>query len=96
VGVIVGGVALALVLVGLAVFCFLKRRRTQQPASAELKQPAQSESQYAAINVKPDEYDQSWLKAGDNQPQPAPSNYDVVPANSSDYDSGRMNVDSEL
>jgi hypothetical protein len=44
--VIVGGAVLALVLVGLAVFCLVKRRLAQQPTvvnnAAELKQPPQS------------------------------------------------------
>jgi hypothetical protein len=47
VGVIVGAIVLALVLVGLVVFCLLKGRRAEQPAAvnnaAELKQPPQSE-----------------------------------------------------
>jgi hypothetical protein len=57
--VIVGGAVLALILIGVAVFFLLKRRRAQKPASnnsaAELKQP---QSNYAAINVAPPkEYD---------------------------------------
>jgi len=94
VGVIVGGAALALILVGVAVFFLLKRRRAQKPASnnsaAELKQP---QSNYAAINVSPaKEYDQGRLDSNDDQP--APSNYAVIPAKSSDYDNGRMNVEA--
>jgi hypothetical protein len=85
--VIVGGAALALILVGLAVFFLLKRRRAQEPAinnkAAELKQP---QSNYAAINVS--DYSQLQLDS-----QPAPSNYAAMPAKSSDYDNGRMNVD---
>lgn len=92
VGVIVGGAALAVILVGVAVFFLLKRRRAQKPAinnkAAELKQP---QSNYAAINVSPPkEYDQGRLDSTDDQP--APSNYAVIPAK--DYDNGRMNVDS--
>jgi ribosomal protein L18E len=89
--VIVGGAVLALILVGVAVFFLLKRRRAQEPAinnkAAELKQP---QSNYAAINVSPPkEYDQGRLDSN----EPAPSNYAVIPAKSSDYDNGRMNVD---
>jgi ribosomal protein L18E len=87
--VIVGGAALALILVGVAVFFLLKRRRAQKTAinnkAAELKQP---QSNYAAINVS--DYSQLQLDSND---QPAPSNYAVIPAKSSDYDNGRMNVD---
>jgi hypothetical protein len=95
VGVIVGGAVLAFILVGLAVF-FLLKRRAQEPAatsnnSAELK-PQPQQSNYAAINVAPPmEYDEGRLDSNDDQP--APSNYAVVPAKSSDYDNGRMNVD---
>jgi hypothetical protein len=88
--VIVGGAVLALILIGVAVFFLLKRRRAQEPAinnkAAELKQP---QSNYAAINVSPPrEYDEGRLDSND---QPAPSNYAVIPAK--DYDNGRMNVD---
>jgi hypothetical protein len=90
--VIVGGAVLALILVGLAVFFLLKRRRAQEPAAAtnsnatELTQP---QSDYAAINVAPPgDYDRGRVDSND---QPAPTNYSVIPA--SDYDNGRMNVD---
>lgn len=87
---IVGGAVLALILVGVAVFFLIKRRRAQKTAinnkAAELKQP---QSNYAAINVS--DYSQLQLDSND---QPAPSNYAAIPAKSSDYDNGRMNVDS--
>ena len=52
---------------------------------------SQPQSNYAAINVAlPREYDQGRLDSND---QPVPSNYAVIPAKSSDYDNGRMNVD---
>jgi hypothetical protein len=92
--VIVGGAVLALILVGLAVFFLLKRRRAQKPAAAsnsnatELTQP---QSDYAAINVAPPgDYDRGRVDSND---QPAPTNYSVIPAKSSDYEDGRMNVD---
>jgi hypothetical protein len=94
VGVIVGGAALALILVGAAVFFLLKRRRprkppAEKPAAAEMKQP---QSDYAAINVAPPgDYIEGPLNTVENQP--APSNYDVIPAKSSDYDNGPMNFD---
>ncbi len=54
---IVGGAALALILVGLAAFFHLKRRRAQEPATATSNNKAtelkQSQSNYAAINVVP-------------------------------------------
>jgi hypothetical protein len=93
VGVIVGGAALALILVGAAVFFLLKRRRprkppAEKPAAAEMKQP---QSNYAAIKLAPPkEYDEGRLDSND---EPAPSNYAVIPAKSSDYDNGPMNVD---
>jgi hypothetical protein len=94
-GVIVGGAVLALILVVLAVFFLLKRRRAQEPAAAsnnsavELKQP---QSDYVAISLAPpDDYAELGFKAKDDQPPP--SDYAVVPAKSSDYDSGRMNID---
>jgi hypothetical protein len=90
---VIGGAALALILVGALVFFLLKRRRprkppAEKPAAAEMKQP---QSNYAAINVAPPrEYDEGRLDSND---EPAPSNYDVIPAKSSDYDNGPMNVD---
>jgi hypothetical protein len=93
VGVIVGGAVLAFILVGLAVF-FLLKRRAQEPAatsnnSAELK-PQPQQSNYAAINVPPKEYDEGRLDSNDDQP--APSNYANVPAKSSEaeYNFGRF------
>ena len=89
VGVIVGGALLVLLLVGVAVFCVIKRRRAQRKLSesdnpiavaAEMKQA----SQYASIPPN-NEYDQGRL---------APSDYNVVPvpgnSNSNDYASGRI------
>jgi len=77
-GVIISGAVLAVVLVGLVVFCIIKRRRTEQPAgkpAAELKQ------EYAAISVRPpDDYDQLHLKG----------TYDVVPGSRGDYVAGRV------
>jgi hypothetical protein len=66
--VIVGGALLALVLVGLAVFFLIKRRRAQappaeNPAAAEMKQ---SQSNYATINLAPPkEYDEGRLDSND-------------------------------
>jgi hypothetical protein len=86
VGVIVGGAVLALLLVGVGVFCLVKHRRTQEspadrPAAAtEMKQPLPA-SQYAPI--APAEYGQGRID---------PSNYDVIPgqASASDYNVGRV------
>jgi hypothetical protein len=90
-GVIVGGAVLALILVGVAVFFLLKRRRARQPPT-EKPAAAQPQSNYAPINVTPPgDYTQGRLDSNDDQP--APSNYAVIPAKSSDYDNGRMNVD---
>jgi hypothetical protein len=84
-GVIIGGALLAVVLVGLVVFCIVKRRRhaEEQPAgkpAAELKQ------QYAAISVRPpdDDYDELHLRR----------TYDVVPDPDSrgDYVAGRVSA----
>jgi hypothetical protein len=88
VGVIVGGAVLALLLVGVGVFCLVKRRRAQEspadrPAAAtEMKQPLPA-SQYAPISVAPAEYGQGRID---------PSNYDVIPgqASASDYNVGRV------
>jgi hypothetical protein len=52
----------------------------------------QPQSNYAPINVTPPgDYTQGRLETHDDQP--APSNYAVIPAKSSDYANGRMNVD---
>jgi trimeric autotransporter adhesin len=79
-GVIISGAVLAVVLVGLVVFCIMKRRRTEQPAdkpAPELKQ------EYAAISVRPpDDYDQLHLKG----------TYDVVPGSRGDYVAGRVSA----
>jgi hypothetical protein len=97
IGVIVGSAILVLLLVGVVVFCLIKRRRAQQPPvdkpfAAEMK-PAPSN--YAQINVASSNYDQSWLNSNDEQP--APSNYAVIPAKSAgDYDSGRMDASDYL
>jgi hypothetical protein len=93
VGVVVGSL-LFLAVVALVVF-LLKRRRARKPlakkpAAAEMK--PQPQSNYAAINVAPaPDYNRGRLDSNDDQP--APSNYAVIPAKSSDYDNGRMNVD---
>jgi hypothetical protein len=103
-GVIVGGAVLALLLVGLAIGCILKRRARAQaapddnPSAAEMKQ----QSNYAAINVAapPGDYDQGRFDSNedDDDQQPAQSNnYAVIPGSKSvgarDYDSGRIGVD---
>jgi hypothetical protein len=88
--VIVGGAVLALILVGLAVFFLLKRRRAKEPAAATNNSAAEMKpSNYAALNP-PSDYTRGRLDSNDQQ---APSNYALVPAKSSDYDNGRMNVD---
>jgi hypothetical protein len=71
VGVIVGGALLVLLLVGLAAFCVLKRRRVQRnpPVAAEMQA-----SQYAAIPPRINEYDNGRLA-------PAPSDYASGPMN---------------
>jgi hypothetical protein len=84
VGVIIGGVALAVLLVGLIIFCIFRRRRVQKasdssPAAAEMKQnlpPTDAQlSNYAVI--------------------PGSSNYDHghPDVDSSDYGHGRVAVD---
>jgi hypothetical protein len=50
VGVIIGGAVFALLLVGVAVFCVLKRRRAQQPV--ELKQPTPSPTYADVTDVR--------------------------------------------
>jgi hypothetical protein len=79
---IICGAVLAIILVGLAVFCILKRRRAQQPLSTKPAVPVteqQPESEYAPINMASYDYAQLQLK-------PPSSSYDLVPA--PDYDSG--------
>jgi hypothetical protein len=102
VGVIVGGAALALLLVGVAIGYSIKRRARAQeapddnPSAAEMKQ--QSNYNYAAIDVAARNYDQGRLDGNDendDDQQPAQSNYAVIPgpaksARARDYDSGRV------
>jgi hypothetical protein len=88
VGVIVGGVVLAVLLVGLVIFCIFRCRRGQKasnnsPAAAEMKQK---------------------LPPTDAQAQPDQSNYGMIPGSnydhghldvdSSDYGHGRVDVDN--
>jgi hypothetical protein len=101
IGVAVG--AVVLFLGALDVFCLCKRRRAQQApaeksAAAEMKQHPQSNSNYAAINVVPDEYSQGRLSSN----VALQSSYDVVPAQNYDvvpvpsnmqYDNGQLIVD---
>jgi hypothetical protein len=83
VGVIVGGAVLAVLLVGLAVCCTIKRRRrADRPPTAEMKQPPQPASEYAAVSVAPRERNANY----DN----GRMNVDDTAAGASEYGVGRL------
>jgi hypothetical protein len=87
VGAVVGSLLL-LVVVALVVFLLKRHRSPAEKPAPEMK--PQGPSNYAAIKLAPLKvYDEGRLDS--NNDQPAPSNYDVVPATkSSEYNVGRL------